>query len=149
MAMQTPDMIETDFVVMKEDYSRYLVHDGTILKVKIVVRKILRSSDFTPQGYPSTINVDSMNAVVAIVPLSLKREASKEEFEPNIDVGEEVGFDPQEEKWQEYMTNEGLKILVKPVVTKVIRYKKYNNFGEPIYAATVQAITNISKLGST
>jgi len=46
------------------------------------------------------------------------------------------------------MTPEGYKILVKPVVTKVIRYYKFNQFGEPIYSAAVQAITNVEKLTS-
>jgi predicted RNA-binding protein with PUA domain len=63
--------------------------------------------------------------------------------------GDEVKFEPQEEKWQEYMTTEGFKILVKPIVVKVIKYDKYNNYGEPIYSAIIQAITNIEKLAST
>lgn len=141
--------IEMDFVVMKEDYSRYLVKDGTILKVKIVVRKILKSAELTAEGYPASISIDSINVVTAIVPPGLKREPSREPWDPRRDVGEELKFEPTEEKWQEYMTNEGFRILVKPVVTKVLRYNKYNNFGEPIYSAVIQAITNIEKLGST
>lgn len=41
------------------------------------------------------------------------------------------------------------KILIKPVVVKVLKYDKRNNYGEPIYAATIQAITNIEKFTST
>ncbi len=48
-----------------------------------------------------------------------------------------------------YMTTEGFRVLVKPVVTKVFRYNKYNSYGEPIYSAVIQAITNIEKLGAT
>ncbi len=44
MTTQASSMIEMDFVVLTENYSRYLVEDGTILKVKIVVKKILRSA---------------------------------------------------------------------------------------------------------
>jgi hypothetical protein len=142
-------MIEMDFVVLKEDFSRYLIHDGSILKVKIVVKKILRSAELTAQGYPARISIDSINAVAAIVPQSLKREPSKEPWDPTRDKGDEVKFEPQEEKWQEYMTTEGFKILVKPIVVKVIKYDKYNNYGEPIYSAIIQAITNIEKLAST
>lgn len=144
-----PSMIEMDFVVLTEDYSRYLIQDGTILKVKIVVKKVLRSATITPQGYPAGVGLDSVNAVAAIVPPHLKRKPSKEPWNPTRDVGKEMKFEPQEEKWQSYMTTEGFKILVKPVVTKVFKYEKYNNFGEPIYAVNVQAITNIEKLVST
>jgi len=64
-------------------------------------------------------------------------------------VGTEVKFDPIEEKWQEYMTTDGFRVLVKPVVVKVIRYDKYNSFGEPIYSAVIQSITNIEKVAAT
>jgi len=146
---QPPSMIEMDFVVLSEDYSRYLVQDGTILKVKIVVKKILGSPVLTPQGYPAALGLDSINAIAAIIPPHLKGKPSKEPWNPARDVGEELKFEPQEEKWQSYMTTQGFKVSVKPVVTKIIKYGKYNNFGEPIYAATVQSITNIEKLTST
>jgi len=149
MTAPAPSMIEMDFVVMSEDYSRYLLQDGTTLKVKIVVRKIFRTAEITLQGYPASLGIDSTNAVVAIVPPALKRAPSKERFDPARDVGDEVKFDPIEEKWQTYKTPEGYKILVKPVLTKVIKYKKYNQYGEPIYSAVIQAITNIEKITST
>ncbi|NWG09147.1 MAG: hypothetical protein HXX80_02345 [Nitrososphaerales archaeon] len=149
MGMQTTPMIEMDFAVIKEDFSRYLIHDGAILKVKIVVKKILRTAELTAQGYPAGTSIDSVNAVAAIVPQALKREPSKEPWDPRRDVGEEVKFEPQEEKWQEYMTTEGYRILIKPVLTKVFRYNKYNDYGEPIYSAVIQSITNIEKLGTT
>ncbi len=82
MTFQTLPMIEMDFAVMNEDFSRYLLHDGTILKVKIVVKKILRSAESTAQGYPASISIDSINAVAAIVPQSLKREPSREPWDP-------------------------------------------------------------------
>jgi hypothetical protein len=149
MAIEAPNMIEMDFEVLNENYSRYLVQDGTILKVKIVVKKILRTAEITPQGYPAGMGFDSANAVAAIVPPNLKRRPSKEPWNPNRDVGKEMKFEPQQEEWQSYMTTEGFKVLVKPVVTKVVRYDKFNQYSEPVYAASVQAITNIEKLSST
>jgi len=143
------NMIEMDFVVMSEDYSRYLLQDGTILKVKVVVRKIFRAAEITPQGYPLSIGLDTVNAIAAIVPPGLKGKPSVEKFDPTKDIGEEIKFEPLDEKWQTYMTHEGYKISVKPIVTKVIKYKKYNQYGEPIYSAVIQTITNIEKITST
>ncbi len=142
-------MIEMDFAVISEDYSRYTVQDGSILKVKIVVRKIHRSAEKNAQGYPDAFGIDSMNAIAAIVPPTLKRSPTVGPIDLRVEVGQEMKFDPQEEKWQEYITNEGYKVLVKPVVTKVIRYNKFNEYGEPIYSANVQAITNVEKFTTT
>ncbi|MEM3489744.1 MAG: hypothetical protein QXO75_08865 [Nitrososphaerota archaeon] len=147
--MPRTNMIECDFTVISEDYSRYLLQDGTILKVKIVVKKIFRSAEITPEGFPVGLSFDSVNAVTAIVPPAMKGQPSKEPWDPRRDVGKEIKFEPQEEKWQEYVTNDGFKIMVKPVVVKVLKYDKRNIYGEPIYAATVQAITNVEKFTST
>ncbi len=149
MTAEPSSAIEMDFVVVSEDYSRYLLQDGTIIKAKAVVRKILRFGEITPQGYPAQLGLDSVNVATAIVPPHLKSAPSKEPWNPTRDVGEEMKFDALEEKWQEYVTNDGYKILVKPVVTKVIKYKKFNDFGEPIYSTVIQAITNIERFTST
>jgi hypothetical protein len=142
-------MIECDFIVVTEDYSRYLLHDETTLKVKVVVKKIFRSAEITPEGLPVGLSFDSMNVVTAIVPPALKGPPSRESWDPRKDVGKEIKFEPLEEKWQEYVTNDGFKIMVKPIVVKVLKYDKRNIYGEPIYAASVQTITNVEKFTST
>jgi hypothetical protein len=146
--MEPSNAQEMDFVVVSEDYSRYLLKDGTTLKVKIVVRKIFRVGDITPQGYPQGIFLDYANIATSIVPPSLRGPASGL-FDAKREVGEEIKFDAIDEKTQEYVTNDGYKITVKPVLTKVIKYKKFNDFGEPIYSASVQAITNIERFATT
>jgi hypothetical protein len=110
---------EVDFVVINEDYSRYLVHDGSILKAKIVVRKILFTSQRTPEGYPASVNFDAINVVTAIVPPGNRREPSVEPFNPTKDKGQEKKFEEQEIKSQEYMTTNGFRITIKPVLTKM------------------------------
>lgn len=147
--MKITDMQEVDFVVLHEDYSRYLVHDGTLIKAKIVVRKILFTAEKTPEGYPASYSLDSMNAIAAIVPPSLRGQPSQESWNPQKDLGTEMKFEEQEVKVQEYMATNGFRITVKPVVTKIFRYNKYNNFGEPIYNVVIQAIINIEKIATT
>jgi hypothetical protein len=66
-------------------------------------------------------------------------------YDINKEKAEEVKCVPKEVRCQSYITNEGYKVLVKPVVTKVIKYNLYNKYGEPIYSATIQPITNIEK----
>lgn len=140
---------EVDFVVLSEDYSRYLVSDGTIIKAKVVVRKIFFNPQKTPEGYPAGVGVDTMNAIAAIVPAAQRRKPSTEQFNPQVDKGTEIKFEEQEVKTQEYMTTNGFRITIRPVVTKIFKYQKVNNYGEPIYNLVIQSITNIEKIEST
>lgn len=143
MSTAIPPYREVDFIVLKEDWSRYLLNDGTELRVRIVVRKILEAgmSEF---GYPN-FGLESMNAISAMCPDKLKRPPSTS-FDPKTDPKTEIKFTVNEERWQEYQTTTGYKVLVKPVLVKVFKYEKYNNLGEPVYYATVQSIVNAERL---
>jgi hypothetical protein len=147
--MSSMEMQEVDFLVLNEDYSRFLLHDGTILKAKIVLRKIFFTPLKTPEGYPINTAFDSINIAVSLVPQSLKRSPSSEPYNPQQDKGTEIKFEEQEPKLQEYMTTNGFKISIKPVLTKVFRYDKYTQLGEPLYNVVLQSITNIEKLDTT
>lgn len=147
--MSSVEMQDVDFLVLSEDYSRFLLHDGTILKAKIVLKKIFFTPLKTPEGYPMNTAFDSINIVVSIVPQSFKRAPSNEPFNPQQDKGTEIKFEEQETKLQEYMTTNGFKISIRPVLTKVFKYDIYNQVGEPIYNVILQAITNIDKLETT
>lgn len=72
-----------------------------------------------------------------------------EPWNPQRDKGEEKKFEDQDVKIQEYMTSNGFKVTIKPVLAKVFRYQKYNVFGEPIYSVSMQSILNIDKIPST
>src|SRR2546428_509501 len=102
---------EVDFHVIKEDYSRYLLNDRTLLRIKVVVRKIVRSIVTSPTGYPD-FAIDNVYAVSTIVPDGLKRPPSTDVINIQSDVPEEIPFVTQEEQWQEYHTEDGFKIFV-------------------------------------
>lgn len=143
------DAIEVDFCVIKEDFSRFVLSDETIIKAKIVLRKIFFTPINTPEGYPVNTGFDAVNVVVAKVPASLKRNPSQEPFILQTEKGEEISYLKEEVHPQEYVTDNGFRVTIKPVLTKVFRYDKYNVFGEPIYNVTLQQITNIDKMDST
>ncbi len=147
--MSVIDSQEADFVVMSEDYSRFLLNDGTTIKAKVVVRKIFFSPQKTPEGYPASIGLDTMNAVAAIVPVAQRRPPNMEPVNFQVEKGTEIKFEEMDVKIQEYMTTSGFRITVKPIVTKVFKYGKANQYGEPIYNVVIQSITNIEKIDST
>jgi hypothetical protein len=144
--MDIKDLNDTDFTIVNEDWSRYLVEDGATIRLRIVVYKILRTSEKDQLGYP-TFSIASNNVVGALVPPHMKKEPSQEPFDPKKDLGKEMKFETFQETWQEYHTTDGFKVLIKPVVTKIIKYLKYNSFGEPIYnLPNIQHILNIEKI---
>jgi hypothetical protein len=147
--MSSIEAQEVDFVVLSEDYSRFLLHDGSGLKAKIVLKKIFFTPIKTPEGYPVNTAFDTVNVVVSMVPQALKRPPSKDPYNPQTDKGTEIKFEEQDVKTQEYMTTNGFRVSLKPVLTKVFRYDKYTPLGEPIYNVVLQAITNIDKIETT
>ena len=142
MSTAIPPVKEVDFMVLKEDWSRYLLNDGTELRVRIIVKKIVETGR-GDMGYPN-LGTEAMNAVSAMCPDRMKRPPSAS-FNPQADPHTEVKFTATEEKWQEYQMTNGYKLLVKPVLTKVFKYDKYNTFGEPIYTTVIQSILNVEK----
>lgn len=148
MSITASPMGEIDFQVVKEEYTRYLLEDRTLLKVKISATKMIESDRIDATGYPS-IAVNTTSIVCAIVPEHLKKEPSGTGIDPSVDRPVEVDFSMTEEVWQEYHTKDGYKILVRPVVTKVLKYEKYNAFGEPIYSVgNIQQIIDIKHIKS-
>lgn len=148
--MSSVELKEVDFRVIKEDYSRYVLNDGTTIKLKVVLRRVFFTPIYTPEGYPTNTGYDTINAVVATgVPQSIRRPPSKEPLNPQVDKGEEVDFSEREVIEQEYITDNGFRITIKPIVTKIFRYTKYNPLGEPFYNVMSQQITNVDKMQST
>ena len=148
--MSSYELKEVDFRVIKEDFSRYMLEDGTTIKIKIVLRRVFFSPINTPEGYPTDSAYDTANAAVGVsVPQKLKRSPSSEPFNPLVDKGEEINFREQEINEQEYVTDNGFRIFIKPIITKVFRYNKYNQLGEPIYNVMSQQISNVEKMQST
>ena len=142
---------DVDFEVLKEDFSRYTLEDGTIIKAKVAVRKIIFNEQRSVEGYPLNINHEGLNVITTIVPHHLRKSPSSpndQTINPQIDKGSEVPFETLETKTQEYVTKNGFKFTLKPFVVKIFKYEKYNQLGEPIYTVTMQAITNIHKINN-
>lgn len=146
MSIDMTHMREIDFRVVEEEYTRYQLEDRTLLKVKTPVTKMIESDAIDATGYPHIV-VNTTSIVCAIVPGHLKKEPTDADIDPAVDRPIEIDFAVTEELWQEYHTEDGYKILVRPVVTKVLKYEKYNEFGEPIYSVgNVQQILDIKHI---
>lgn len=134
-----------DFVILKEDWSRYRLHDGSQMKIRVAVTDIFRSRQTSNTGYPE-LQYFSQNLVSVIVLEKLKGTPSPQSVDIQNDVPQELRFEEIAVLDQEYITPDGFKIIVKPVLQKVFKYNKYNELGEPIYQASIQSISNIEKI---
>jgi len=142
----TEEKTEVDFDIISENWTRYKLSDQTILRIKVMLPKIFLTgmSEF---GLPNFEGGGS-NLLSAIVPAKLKGPPDGGKLTPeDVKAGEELNFSRLEkETWQEYkIRDQPWIIMIQPVLVKVIRTKKYNQFGEPAYWASVQHILNIRK----
>lgn len=140
------DLSEVDFRVIREDYCRYQLEDGTLMRVKMCTLKIAETTARGPGGYPGfTFYVNNM--LTSLVPDRLKASPTPQVAEVNAESAEEIGFTVQEEAWQEYELVDGFLVRIKPVVTKIFKYSGYNAFGEPIYSIpTIQHIQDVKRV---
>ena len=107
---------------------------------------MLESDEVDSTGY-TIIAVSTVNIVCAIVPEHLKKQPDATRIDPSVDRPVEIDFSVPVEVWQEYHTADGFRVLLRPVVTKVQKYEKYNGFGEPIYSVgNIQQIMDIKRI---
>ena len=85
MSEVIPEGVEIDFESIREDWSVYKLKDGTTLKVKLVLVRVIRTKDsYDPIGNP-IYAIMSTNVVRAVdVPESLRRKpkSSREGAKP-------------------------------------------------------------------
>lgn len=73
---------ELDFSEESEYWNEYRLEDGTILKVKLVLRGVKRLDKYEPDGTPIYV-INSINVVRALnVPNEIKAKPKKSEMNP-------------------------------------------------------------------
>ncbi len=69
------DGVDVNFKVKKEEWNEYELEDGTILKFKSVVTKIVRTEEYNEQDEP-IYSINSQNVASAKIPDKLKKRAN-------------------------------------------------------------------------
>lgn len=127
-----------DVVSASEDWSKYRLMDGTILKVREVLIKATRLSAFDEKGNP-VYNLNSQTIFGAVPAKSTlgkesapftQEELSKSVVDPNIE------FEVIQEPWNKYVLADGTEIEIKAVLSTASKTNKYGHHGEPIYLNT-------------
>jgi hypothetical protein len=122
----------TDFTVVREDWCRYDLANNSILKVKIILTKVFRV-----QG---TYSADFQHVVVVLTNERGTPDThiySASELQSSI-VQDDIRFTTISQDWNEYVTDDGTRIKIQPMIMKVSKTSKFDARGEPQYWVEVQ-----------
>lgn len=137
---------DLDFKILKEGWNAYDLSDGGSLKVRFVLLKVIRTKEFNPEGEP-IYAFASQNFLAPRTPKKLMGPPSrppptKEQIDTSDKI--EVDFKAKEENWNEYRVDDGARLRIKLVVTKVERTDFFDQLGYPIYKAASHPVHSVS-----
>ncbi|SNQ59904.1 hypothetical protein [Candidatus Methanoperedens nitratireducens] len=132
-------MVESRYIGFKtlnEVWNEYELEDGTIIKVKFILIKIIKEN--------TAFTLNSQIVTGAIPPQDLIGTPSQGVFSPqeltqSIEK-KDMQFKPTKEDWNVYELNDKSKLSVKPILVSISRTNKHDQHGEPIYAVQTQQI---------
>jgi len=136
----TEGLRELDFEPVSEGWNVYELSDGSILRIRPIVFKVLENRQLTVDGKTAR-GFAATNIVSARVLESLRQGGSVRE-EPTSEEKKPIEFKAIQEIWNEYAVQSGLILKVKLVVSAVVRTSKFNQFGEPVYIVSSESVAD-------
>lgn len=130
------ELREIGFEEIKEGWNYYKLDDGTTLKLKIVLVKIIDEGKDS-QGNP--IHGIQSTHVVGVNP---SKELVENKSIPEI---EDLNFEIIKELWNEYKLEDGSYLMLKPALTQVNRTGKLDQKNIPIYNVQTQLLIKFRK----
>jgi hypothetical protein len=131
-----------DFKIIKEDWNKFTIEDGTELKIKIVMVKILRRK--YEEGYDYRFNHNKIFYINAPLDKSgtpTDKRYSVKELRDSIIETDMKYKRSGKTKWNEYIINEDkTKIYVRPEIITIHKSKFFDEYGDPIYSIQIQPI---------
>jgi hypothetical protein len=138
-------MRELDFKTIREEWVHVHLEDGTVIRFKSVLTRVFDTGQRDPIG-EVIYRIDSQNVVVARAPDELKgqpsefippiHEIAKKKKPTAVKIRAIVG-----DEWNEYELEDGSRIRIKTVITKVLRLDGYfDAYGNPIYVIQSQMV---------
>ena len=136
-----------DFVPLREEWNKYRLEDGSIIRIKLILTKLFES----PKESKKITNDFSTQIELAYVPSILLRkpnplQVSKAELDVKDNIEKKyVGFETLTEDWNEYQITtlddeahllKGGRLKAKYSLRVIRRSKFSNKYGEPIYNIT-------------
>jgi len=125
-----------DFRVIKEGWNEYKLEDGTTVKLRFILIKLINqpngfaiSSTIVPGIFPSPDLIGSPS----------QGTYSPQELEKSIEK-KDLQFESVKEDWNVYELKDRSKLSIKPILVSISRTNLHDQHGEPIYAIQPQQI---------
>jgi hypothetical protein len=141
IAFDWRDAVFVDFKVMKEEWQRYSLSDGSVIRAKLILTSIYRTQTQTnPIGEPLyTWNfVLPIPAALISYPDRFKGEQTTVPITPeslvqNIDESVDFEMAGSQDEWNVYNLKDGSVLRLRLNLTGVQRTKFHSATGEPLY----------------
>jgi hypothetical protein len=138
---------EVDFEIEKEVWNIYELADGTVLKARCVLFKLLRTP--IPQQ-PGKYQYQGAFQNIVMVKSKQKGTPSNQVYPPDELAKmpkSEVNYTTVLEEWNIYRVPDGLRAKVKMLVSSIYRLRNlFDRFGDPMYILqTSQVIAPVEK----
>ena len=132
---------ELDFDIIKEPWTKYKLEDSTIFRLKNPVLKAYKTNKLDNLGLPQ-YRVGGITLVAVTVPPELKGTPAESLTIEPADIISEMKYSIISEDWCEYKLEDGAIFRTKVIATKIVKTKKYNSEGDPIYTCNWQVLTD-------
>lgn len=120
-----------DFIVLREDWCRYDLSDGAILKVKVVLTKVYKNHGrLMCEIHPIYVILTNEIGVPDSKTYSVEDLRSA--------IISDIGFTTIIQDWNEYEVDDGTTIKIQPLVLKITKTSKFDSKGFPKYMCDIQ-----------
>lgn len=134
-----------DFEIEREEWNKYLLEDGTLLRVKLILTGTLIDKNIeelakeakSAQKLTIGFAIRSRNIFAVEPPPELRgppdsKRYSPEELRASI-VKEELDFETKRETWNSYLFENGIRMKARISPTSVNMTSKFDSGGMPVY----------------
>jgi len=139
------DTSEIDFTVEKEDWNVYELDDKTILRIRPILLKLLKTLAPAGLGKGTAFGVVAQNLVVVRASPDRRGQPSTGPHPPEImerATKTKVGFNEKKWVWNSYILPDNVRLKIRLVVTSVVRVEGlFDPFGNPIYRVSSDNVT--------
>ena len=133
-----------DFEIIKEPWNKYSLKDGSILKTRIMLETVWYTMINNKKRY--SIRTKSSNVVMCAPTLQGPKSQTRytpQQLQQNIDV-DDSRYDTISYEANEYLLDDGTKILIHVNIIKISRTKLFNMDGDRIYVVDAGADMTIT-----
>lgn len=131
------DFDYVDFDTVGEPWNLYKLEDGSLIKFKLVLVKLMPIKNDPKNYLLNTANVVGVQSQRELrgAPTPPPPKGTYDDFEKK-----DLDCEVIEESWNEYKLKDGNTLKIKPAITAIDKTKSFDSYGEPIYVVHSQVL---------